>query len=124
LANGSRLGHHRAAEDLVERNQTTTGNGGDSALQLRIDPAQMGPLVRQIVTETLNQVESDRAKLPDKLAFGEPEAARLLGLKQHQLRDARLAGKIQCSQITGRRIRYMRQDLLDYLTKNRWEQGG
>ena len=38
-------------------------------------------------------MEANRAKLGDKLAYSEAEAARLLGLREHQLRDARLAGK-------------------------------
>ena len=65
----------------------------------------------------------DRAKLGDKLCYSEADAARLLGLREHQLRDARLAGKVRCSQITGRRIRYTREDLLRYLAENRWESG-
>jgi hypothetical protein len=92
-----------------------------AGLDLHVDPIQLEPLLRQVVTETVTQLEADRARLNDKLAYSEPEAARLLGLKPHQLRDARLAGKIQCSQITGRRIRYTREDLLHYLATNRWE---
>ena len=77
--------------------------------------------MRSVVAETIVQLEADRAKLNDKLAYSEAAAARLLGLQYHQLRDARLAGKISCSQITGRRIRYTREDLLAYLAANRWE---
>src|SRR5262249_32972554 len=58
-----------------------------------------------------------------RLAYAEAEAARLIGLKYHQLRDERLRGCIQASQIVGRRIRYLRNDLLDYLTSRRWQKG-
>ena len=90
-------------------------------MNLQLDPAVLGPLIRQVVAETVAQLEVDRARLGDKIAFSEAEAARLLGLREHQLRDARLASKIACSQITGRRIRYSREDLLRYLAENRWE---
>ena len=94
-----------------------------TGINLQLDPSVLGPLIRQIVAETVAQLDADRAKLGDKLAYSETEAARLLGLREHQLRDARLAGKIGCSQITGRRIRYTREDLLHYLAENRWESG-
>jgi len=90
-------------------------------MNLRIDLAQLEPLIQKVVAETVVRIEADRAKLDGKLAYSEPEAARLLGLQSHQLRDARLRGKIQCSQITGRRIRYTRDDLMHYLGSNRWE---
>jgi hypothetical protein len=60
-------------------------------------------------------IPPDRTRLSDQFCYSEEEAARSLGLEKHQLRDARLAGKIQCSQITGRRIRYTREDLLRYV---------
>ena len=91
-----------------------------NGINLQIDPSLLEPLIKKIVAETVVELEAGRAQLDDKLAYGEPEAARLLGLQSHQLRDARLAGKIQCSQITGRRIRYTREDLLQYLAANRW----
>ena len=90
-------------------------------LNLQLDAAVLDPIIRQVVAETITQLEAERAKLGDKLAFSEAEAARLLGLRDHQLRDARLAGKIAASQITGRRIRYTREDLFRYLQQNRFE---
>ncbi|MBL8796322.1 MAG: helix-turn-helix domain-containing protein [Planctomycetia bacterium] len=99
----------------------STRESSGTGINLQVDPEQLQPLVKQVVAETIIQLETDRAKLNDKMAYSEPEAARLLGLQPHQLRDARLAGKIGCSQITGRRIRYTREDLLHYLAANRWE---
>jgi hypothetical protein len=42
-----------------------------------------------------------------------------LGLHVHQLRDERRRGRIQASQIVGRRIRYLRADLERYLAERR-----
>lgn len=90
-------------------------------INLQLEPAVLRPLIREIVSEIIAQMEDAKAKDGDKLCYSEADAARLLGLREHQLRDARLAGKVGCSQITGRRIRYSRGDLLEYLARNRWE---
>lgn len=90
-------------------------------MQVNFSPDDLRPLVATIVTEALAQLRTDEAALGDKLAFDEREAARLLGLEPHQLRDERLRGRIAASQIVGRRIRYRRDDLLTYLTRHRTE---
>jgi hypothetical protein len=70
------------------------------------------------------QTEQDRAAIGgDKLAYTEPEAARMLSLHPHQLRDERLRGRVQASVGPGRTVLYSRQDLLDYLAARRWEGG-
>jgi hypothetical protein len=96
-------------------------SNGTGPMHLSIDPEALRPLVREIVAEVLAQVETARASLPDRLAFSEPEAARLLGLAPHQLRDERQRGRIAASQVVGRRVRYLREDLLAYLTSRRTE---
>jgi hypothetical protein len=55
----------------------------------------------------------------ERLAYSEPEAARMLGLEEHVLRDERRRGRISASKIVGRRIRYTREDLTDYLASRR-----
>ncbi len=90
-------------------------------LNVTIDPDSFEPIVQAIVTETLIQVRAEEARIGDKLAFSEEEAARLIGIEPHVLRDARLRGDISASRIAGRRIRYLRQDLLAYLARNRTE---
>jgi Helix-turn-helix domain len=93
-----------------------------TGIQLNVDPEALGPLIRQIVTETLAAVEADRAKLtPNRLAYTESEAAGLLGLRPHVLRDIRLAGRISSSRGPGRRILYQPSDLLAYLARGRVE---
>jgi len=84
-----------------------------------LDPILLKPLIEQVVVEVLAQVENARAGLGDRIAFSEQEAAYLLDLKPHQLRDERRRGRITASSIVGRRIRYLRQDLLTYMTSRR-----
>lgn len=90
-------------------------------MQVTIDPAELAPVIAATVEATLIRFGADQAKLTERLAFNESEAARLLDLEPHQLRDARLRGELAASRITGRRIRYTRQDLLDYLRRTRIE---
>ena len=78
---------------------------------LNISPEELRPVIEAAVIETLG----------DLLALSEPEAARVVGLESHQLRDERLRGRIGASAIVGRRIRYLRDDLLKYLKRNRTE---
>jgi hypothetical protein len=93
----------------------------DSPLSLTIDPEALRPLIEQTVRAVLARLEADRAQLDGRLAYSESEAAALLGLHAHQLRDERLRGRIQASVGPGRKILYTRQDLMDYLLSRRWE---
>jgi hypothetical protein len=89
-------------------------------LSLHLDPNAMRPLIADVVTEVMRRVEEQRAILPDgRLAYSEEEAARMIGLEPHQLRDERRRGRISASQIVGRRIRYTTADLVEYLMRNR-----
>jgi hypothetical protein len=104
---------------MSERNGAAGGS-----LSLSIDAEALRPLVRVAVEEALAAVEAARSNLPDKLAFGEAEAARLLSLHQHQLRDERLRGRIGASVGPGRKILYSREQLLAYLAARRWRANG
>lgn len=77
--------------------------------------------VQETVVTVLAQLDGDRAKLNDRLAYSEHEAAALLGLEWHQLRDERRRGRVSASVGPGRKIMYTRQDLLDYLHARRWD---
>lgn len=90
-------------------------------MRVIFDDDDLRPLIKTIVAETLAQLADDEARLTDKLAFDEATAARMLSLQPHQLRDERLRGRITASVIVGRRIRYLRADLLSYLARNRTE---
>ncbi len=91
-------------------------------VSIALEPEALEPLIRRVVEETLARVEEARAGLDGRLAYSEEEAARLLGLEPHQLRDERRRGRIQASEVAGKRIRYVRQDLLDYLLARRWSE--
>lgn len=88
-------------------------------MRFDFDAETLRPLVQAIVTEALAQLDADKASLGERLAYSEEEGARLLGLETHQLRDERRRGRINASQIVGRRIRYTRDDLVAYLQSRR-----
>lgn len=92
-------------------------------MNISLSPDDFEPLLTQIVQATLIRLESDKAGMADQLAFSESHAARLLGLKPHQLRDERLLGRISSTKIVGGQIRYCQVDLLQYLRRNRVEVG-
>ena len=90
-------------------------------LNLSLDSDALRPLIEAVVAETVARLADEDARLGDVLAFDEATAARMLSLEPHQLRDERLRGRVAASRITGRRIRYVREDLMVYLARNRTE---
>ena len=105
---------------MQHRDPQLEATGRPAALQLALDPVALEPLIRAVVEQTIARLDEAREVLSAKLAFGEAEAARLLSLHPHQLRDARLRGEIEASVGPGRKILYSRSDLLAYLTGRRW----
>jgi hypothetical protein len=97
---------------------------GHPAVALAVDPAALRPVIVAVVRETLAALEADRARLGDRLAYSEAEAARLLGLNPHQLRDERLRGRVAASKIVGGRVAYTRADLERYLLERRVSTAG
>jgi hypothetical protein len=95
-----------------------------SGINLQLDPDVLKPLIEQLAVELLARLETERAKLEGRIAYSEAEAARLLGLERHQLRDERLRDRIKASQIVGSRIRYLREDLVAYMLTRRWKKKG
>lgn len=93
-------------------------------LSLQLPPDALRPLIAEVVAEVVRQLDAARAHVPDgRLAYSESEAAALLGLHAHQLRDERRRGRIAASVGPGRKILYARQDLLDYLASRRADTG-
>lgn len=88
-------------------------------MQVTLDPHDLEPVIELIVERVVARLEREREALGDRVAFSEAEAAQLIGLEQHQLRDERRRGRIKASRIVNRSIRYLRSDLLDYLMRNR-----
>ena len=83
-------------------------------MHVKLDESDLRSVIETVVAETLKRVQADRAKLNGRLAYREPEAAALLGVAPHVLRDARRRGKIQGTRI-GRYIIYSRESLLEFL---------
>jgi hypothetical protein len=86
----------------------------------QFDPESFRSLIEQAVEAAMARLEQARATVGDRLCYSEPEAAAMLGLEPHQLRDERLRGRIKASSIVCRRIRYTRQDLMEYLISRPW----
>jgi hypothetical protein len=84
------------------------------SLKIQFDREELRPLVQLVVAEALDRLEAERAKFQGRLAFTEPEAAVLVGVKPHVLRDCRRRGELQGAKV-GSRIVYTRTDLLDFL---------
>ena len=95
------------------------GSDKTSPIALAVDGDALRRLIREVVQEALAQLDQARATVGDRLAYSEAEAAAMLGLNQHQLRDERRSGRIAASQIVGGRIRYRREDLIAYLMAKR-----
>ena len=86
-------------------------------MKFEFDDSDLRRLAGPIVSETLERLEATRAKVNGQLAFNEAEAAALIGLQRHQLRDARLRGEVRGSKV-GKRILYSRCELLKLLERN------
>lgn len=88
-------------------------------MQVTINDSALGRLIERVVRHVLAEVEKERDAFGDKLVLSEAEAASALGVRQHVLRDERARGRIHCSRIVGRRIRYRPKDLAEYLERER-----
>lgn len=83
-------------------------------MNISFSEADLRPLIETIVAATLARLESEREGTGDRLAYTEPEAAALLGIRPHVLRDARLRGEIAASRV-GKRLLYEKAELLRLL---------
>ena len=87
-------------------------------MNLHVDATDLRPLIQTVVAEVLAQSVTDKAKLNGRLGYTEPEAAALLGVARHTLRDCRLRGEIS-ARMVGRRYIYSRDSLLKFLEGKR-----
>lgn len=76
-------------------------------------------LVRAIAAQAAQEAlaaysAADLGSRDDRLAYTEPEAAQLLGVRSHVLRDARLRGELT-GRRAGKRVIYDRRELLRWL---------
>jgi hypothetical protein len=88
------------------------------SLKIEFDREDLRPLVQLAVAEALDRLEAERAKLQGRLAFTEPEAAVLLGVRPHVVRDCRRRGELQGAKV-GSKIVYTRADLLEFLDRQK-----
>jgi hypothetical protein len=86
-------------------------------MQITLDDGDLEPLITKVVAKVLAQREVNGEKLGDRLAYNEAEAAALLGVKAHVLRDCRLRGELVGSKV-GKRVMYSRDTLLKFLAAN------
>ena len=87
-------------------------------MNLQFDPSELKPVIQETVAEVLEQREADEARLGGRLGYTEPEAASLIGVQQHVLRDSRRRGEI-FARLVGKRFIYCRGELLRYLRDGR-----
>ena len=87
--------------------------------QLHLDPDELRSLVQETVAHVVHELDEFKVIYNGRLGYSEAEAADLLGLKQHQLRDLRRNGKISYARIVGNRVCYTIEDLRTYLRTNR-----
>ena len=90
-------------------------------MNLEIPESDLQSLVEVVVRQTIEQLRSgDLLAGESRLAVLETEAASMIGVKAHSLRDARLRGEITATKIGGR-IGYEITELRAYLARNRLE---
>jgi hypothetical protein len=80
-----------------------------------VDTTVVEQIARTAALTVLDRVQAIERQLDDREAFGEREAARLLGLSPHVLRDLRRRGEIRACRGPGKRIMYTREILRQYL---------
>ena len=79
------------------------------------DLESLRPLIKAIVADVLAELrQADRKLEGARLGYPEHEAAALLGLPKHVLRDCRLRGEIVAHRV-GRRYVYSRDALRRFL---------
>lgn len=91
----------------------------DKMGEFRFDESALKPLIKSVVAEVLAEVEQLKKTSNDRLVYSEVEAASMLGLHRHQLRDIRQRGEISHTRLVGRRIGYTLSDLMAYQNRGR-----
>lgn len=84
---------------------------------MRIEPEDIDslrPLIAETVRAVLGEIRAEDHQLGGKIGISEAEAAELLDVKPHVLRDCRLRGEIHARKV-GKEFRYLRDDLVRFL---------
>ena len=85
-------------------------------MKLEFSDAEMSPLIQKIVAEVLRQHKAAEAKANGRLGYSESEAAALLSVPPHVLRDCRLRQEIS-ARMVGKRYIYSRDELMIFLNE-------
>jgi len=88
-------------------------------MRIEWDADDLRPLIQHVVAEALRQMESLDSRGP-RLAYTEPEAAAMLGIAPHVLRDCRRRGEIAASRCGSRNL-YRKADLCGFLARQQVE---
>lgn len=80
---------------------------------MRLDPGDID-ILRREMRQLLAEVMEDLRRQDGKLGYSEAEAANLLSIKRHVLRDCRLRGEIRARRV-GRSWRYSVDELRRFL---------
>lgn len=83
-------------------------------MNITFSPEDLAPVVRAVVQEVLVAKEAADAKHGARMGHTEAEAAALLGVERHVLRDCRLRGEI-CAKLVGKKYIYSRLEIERFL---------
>lgn len=89
-------------------------------VNISLSENDLRPLVETVVTLALEKFKEEERQMGERLAFSESEAAALLSVQRHVLRDARLRGEIAGFKL-GKGIRYARDELLRFLRERTFD---
>lgn len=78
------------------------------------DIEDLRPVICAVVAEILEKTTPVDSRIKDRLAIPEREAAELLGVPQHVLRDARYRGELKGKRL-GKKVVYSPDELRRFL---------
>jgi hypothetical protein len=81
-----------------------------SGLTIQVDADALRPLIEAVVRDVVERLGDD-----GRIGYSEVEAAAMLGVPRHTLRDCRLRNEVQAARV-GKQVRYARSELIRLLT--------
>ena len=85
-------------------------------MKVSFEDTELSPLIQRIMAEVLRQQKGAEAKANGRLGYSESEAAALLSVPPHVLRDCRLGQEIS-DRMVGKRYIYSRDELMNLLNE-------
>ena len=83
-------------------------------MKIVLEDTDLRPLIECVVAETVERLAEEKARMGNRLGYPEAEAAALIGVQRHTLRDCRLRGEIE-GRLVGKRIVYSRDELIRFM---------